>query len=205
LNALKPLSLAVFLLFVFVFCLHPSQLLSCISLLAVIVSGFFCLGVFLTPAKKKAPSKTEAPIPTTIAQILSRISPEQFELFCAALIIGMGQGYSFHEHCGGAGDKGIDAKLLNLHNNIVAVQAKHFAQDHKVEPSDVRDFIGAVTTSHAVYGFFVTTSTFTDAATQAAYGSFSRVRTIDGPEIERILQRRARDVALAYQDIQAKI
>jgi len=141
------------------------------------------------------------PVPKTLAQLRLMMNADQFEIFSAALVIARGEGHRFYMHSGKAGDGGIDARLHNIHDNIVAIQSKFYAHDNHVEPTDVRDFIGAVTVSSAVYGFFVTTSTFTKAAQLTAHGSRGRVRTIDGHQIEVLLQRKHREVALAYRDV----
>jgi len=140
-------------------------------------------------------------IPRNLAQLHHMMNPAQFEIFSTALIIARGEGHRFKEHSGQANDKGIDARLYNIYEKIVAVQSKLYAIDNPVTPTQVRDFIGAVTVSEAVYGYFVTTSSFTDAAQRAAHSSRGRVRTIDGLQIEVLLQHRAREVALAYKDV----
>ncbi len=179
---------------------------------ALSISVFISLGLFLAvvntrPLSSRTKKQTSEgddtlpKIPKNLAQLYRMMNYEQFEIFSTALIIARGEGHRFKEHSGKAGDKGIDARLYNIYDNIVAVQSKLYAQENQVEPTHVRDFIGAVTVSEAVYGFFVTTSTFTDAAQRAAYSSKGRVRTIDGQQIEMLLQHRAREVALAYKDV----
>ncbi len=157
---------------------------------------------FLRTKKQPSGDAGDFPkIPRNLAQLHRMMNFKQFEIFSMALIIARGEGHRFKEHSGKAGDKGIDAKLYNVYNNVVAVQSKLYAMDSPVEPTHVRDFIGAVTVSEAVYGFFVTTSTFTDAAQRAAHSSKGRVRTIDGCQIKVILTSRAREVALPYRDV----
>jgi restriction endonuclease Mrr len=68
----------------------------------------------------------------------------------------------------------------------------------------MRDFGGAIVTHNAAYGYFVTTSTFTSGALDEKR-SYERIRTIDGLEIERLLQTRSREIAEAYDDILQRI
>lgn len=143
-------------------------------------------------------------VPKNLAQLRAMLGEDhkKFEYFSAALVIAMGEGHRFHSCVGGAGDWGIDTKLLNLHNCIVIVQSKFYADDHTVKPTEMRDFVGALSLEkRAVYGFFVTTSKFTEQALQTANATSGRVRTIDGAKIEALLLHRSREVALAWRDV----
>src|SRR6266571_6196330 len=140
-------------------------LATCVSVLGFLSCLLAVVNTRSPHRVKKLPSgsdNTLPRIPRNLAQLHSMMDYTQFEIFSTALIIARGEGHRFKEHSGKANDKGIDARLYNIHHNIVAVQSKLYAHDNHIEPTQVRDFIGAVTVSEAVYGFFVTTSTFTD-------------------------------------------
>ena len=104
-------------------------------------------------------------IPRTIAQARS-MDQTEFEYLSAAVVIAQGNGYSFYRHTGQSGDQGIDAKLLNVHNLSVVIQSKRYGSDNHVTPAEVLSFWGAIHRHHAIYGYFVTTSTFSTSAWQ---------------------------------------
>jgi len=144
-------------------------------------------------------------IPRTLAEIRAMLNPTDFELFSAAVIIGgLGEGHRFLRHSGRAGDQGIDVHLQNTYGLLVAVQSKQYAPHRRVKSSEMRDFGGAIRMHGAVYGYFVTTSTFTRGAYQAkdAHGS---IKTIHGPYLESLLQDHEHEIAQAYHDIQRQV
>ncbi|GCE50045.1 restriction endonuclease [Thermosporothrix hazakensis] len=138
-------------------------------------------------------------IPRTLQDVY-RLKPEEFELFSAALVIAQGE-HRFLEHCGKTGDHGVDTRLLNQFNDLVIVQSKRYAPNKKVQESEVRDFLGATYDNRAVYGYFVTTSTFTKPARQWIYKHTARIRTIDAPVIEALLQQKRPQIIQALQEI----
>jgi hypothetical protein len=140
-------------------------------------------------------------IPRTLAEVYA-LGEKRFEPFSAAVIMGMGEGHRFLRHSGQSGDQGVDAVLLNLFSQEVIVQSKLYAKEDHVGSPALRDFLGCLSYHHAVYGYFVTTSTFSPAAQQVINSSDGRIRPIDGNRLERLLQRRNREIALAWQDIQ---
>ena len=139
-------------------------------------------------------------IPRTLAEV-HLFDPTEFEVFSAAVVVALGEGHRFLKHCGQSGDQGIDTKLLNIYRLTVVVQSKLYAYDNPIVPAQVRDFQGAMDHEKAVYGFFVTTSTFTSAARRWVADMGGRIRTIDGRQLELLLQQRRREIALAYRDI----
>jgi hypothetical protein len=155
-----------------------------------------------SPHHAKLPHDATLPhIPRTAAQAHATMSDKEFELFSAALVIALGEGHRFRSHSGGAGDHGVDTTLHNIVNNRIIVQSKRYAYDNPVTPTQVRDFWGALSIHDAVYGFFVTTSTFTGQSAQTAQWSRGRIRCIDGHRIDALLQYRSREIALAYKDV----
>lgn len=140
-------------------------------------------------------------IPRTLEEVL-RLSPRQFEIFAAAVLIALGDGHSFLQHCGQSGDEGVDVKLLNIYHHKVIVQCKLYAQDNHIGQSELRDFWGSISYHNAVYGFFVTTSTFTSSAHRLISASGGRIRPVDGRRLQDILKDRPHEVALAFLDVQ---
>jgi len=176
-----------------------------LSLVASILALF---SVSLLIAPMRIPLQTHGadenglpPVPRTLAQLRSMMDKDQFEVFSAALVIAKGEGHRFYKHTGKVGDNGINARLYNIHGNIVAIQSKFFADDNKIEQTDVHDFIGAVNISEAIYGLFVTTLTFTESAQLTAHCSNGCVCTMDGRQIEVLLQHWHCEVVLAYRDV----
>jgi restriction endonuclease Mrr len=95
--------------------------------------------------------------------------------------------------------------LRNQYSQIVAVQSKRYASDVHVPSKELRDFGYALHLHGAVYGYFVTTSTFTDDARWVIQASHDRIRPIDGPRLDSILRHRVREVGLAMIDIRNSI
>ncbi len=145
--------------------------LQCVLGFVNIISALFALSVAITPKRVRSvsahamsPVETlgDLPaVPRTRADIFARMDDRQFELFSAAVIMAMGEGHRFLEHCGQSGDQGIDSKLLNIYSQPVVVQSKLYAPDNSVGQPLLRDFLGSIVFHRAVYGFFVTTSSFT--------------------------------------------
>jgi restriction system protein len=127
---------------------------------------------------------------------------EKFELFSAAVIIGLRQGYTFKEHCGGSGDYGIDVKLRNAYGMRVGVQSKFYTPGNTVGSDEVREFLGSLTFYKAIHGFFVTTSTFTPAARQVIESTSGYIRAIDGQQLDTYLRWQSREIALAWLEVQ---
>jgi hypothetical protein len=144
------------------------------------------------------------PIPRTLAAA-QNMDPGAFELLAAAVLLATNKGYHFVEHCGRSGDHGVDIRLLNSLNCPVVVQCKRFADENHVSESFLREFIGAIHVQQAAYGVFVTTSTFTSAASQLIATHYRLIRTIDGPHLEWYLQHRSRDIALELAHIRSGV
>lgn len=153
-----------------------------------------------TTVKKVSTPTSVLRIPRTAHEAHALLSDYQFELFSAAVIIGLGQGYAFVMHVGGSGDGGVDTILQNAMLKRVYVQSKQYLYgDVQVNPHDVRDFIGTLSMSRAIYGYLVTTSTLTPQACREANNG--NVRIIDASQLDYLLQQRQREIALAYQDV----
>ncbi len=144
-------------------------------------------------------------IPRTVREILATLSDKQFELFSAAVIMGMGEGYTFDGHCGGSGDQGIDVKLRNSLGLLVGVQSKRYAQENIISSGIAREFWGAILYYNAAYGYLVTTSTFSRDARRVIASASGRIRIIDGSQLEGHLRWHAREIALAWREIQQTV
>lgn len=115
---------------------------------------------------------------------LLALTPSQFEGAVADLLHDLG--YRAVRRVGGAGDLGADVLCRDGKGRKVAVQCKRHAPGIKVGSGDVQSFIGMVTVHHAAArGIFVTTSTFTAPA--LALARRHEIRTIDGPELSRLI------------------
>jgi restriction system protein len=131
---------------------------------------------------------------TVAGDLLARIllRPPQFlERLVLKLLVSMGYGglEAVTEHLGGPGDQGLDGlirqDLLGL--DVVYVQAKRYATDHKVGRPDIQGFVGALHGAQASRGIFITTSSFSAEARRYADRVSARVVLIDGPELAQLM------------------
>lgn len=139
-------------------------------------------------------------IPQTVAQARA-MDPTEFEYLSAALVVAQGNGHSFYRHMGGSGDQGIDAKLLNIHDLPVVIQSKRYGDDAHITPEQVLSFWGAIKRHDAIYGYFITTSTFSTSAWQIIRASRGLIHAIDENQLAWLLQQRSHEIALAYSDV----
>jgi restriction system protein len=125
-----------------------------------------------------------------LARILQR-PPQFLERLVLKLLVSMGYGglEAATEHLGGPGDHGLDGlirqDLLGL--DVVYVQAKRYATDHKVGRPDIQGFVGALHGAQASRGIFITTSSFSADARIYAERVNARLVLIDGPELARLM------------------
>ena len=110
-----------------------------------------------------------------LTRSLSQLTPAQFEQAVAVLF--RSDGYAAAV-TGGANDRGIDI-YLEKEGQKAVVQCKRYKQ--KISPTQIRDFIGAMNGAGVEVGYFVTTSSFTKAAKEAAKRSSYRVCLVNGP------------------------
>jgi len=128
------------------------------------------------------------------AELISTIKscdPEFFERLVVKLLLKMGYGGSRQEAgqaVGRSGDGGIDG-IINedrLGLDAIYIQAKRW--EGSVGEGPVRDFKGALDAKGAHKGVFITTSTFTPAAIEAARTSRSyRIVLIDGARLAQLM------------------
>lgn len=130
--------------------------------------------------------------------ILDRLrvsKPAFFERVVVQLLLAMGYGGSFADASkaivGRPGDNGIDGVIDQdtLGLDRVYVQAKRYAADVSVGPADIRDFFGSLDMHKATKGLFVTTSSFTKAATETAEKLGKRIVLIDGRDLAKLMIR----------------
>ena len=89
---------------------------------------------------------------------------------------------------GKTGDGGVDGVIDQdaLGLDQIYVQAKRYA-DAKVGPGEIRDFFGALATFKATKGLFVTTSSFSGAAREAAAKLPNKIVLIDTVQLTRLM------------------
>lgn len=123
------------------------------------------------------------------AELLEKIrsiEASAFERLVLRLLRAMGYGGSDLEplHTGGSGDGGIDGIISEdkLGLDRIYLQAKRYKADNTVQSSEIRNFLGALM-GKGDRGVFLTTSTFTKGAREAAAGVPARIVLIDGEEL----------------------
>lgn len=130
-------------------------------------------------------SECNAEVETELRRRLQEASPEFFERAVVELLWAMGYGgaHGRKRHVGKSGDGGIDGVIeqdaLGLTN--IYVQAKRYADTNTVGSPEIRNFIGALDSTGATLGVFITSSRFAPAAQKAAAGyRHGRIVLIDG-------------------------
>jgi restriction system protein len=149
----------------------------------------------LTPDERIRSARDELES-TLAAELLEKIltaPPSFFERLVVQLLVAMGYGGSA-SHAGRAlgktGDGGVDGVIDQdaLGLDQIYVQAKRYA-DAKVSAGEIRDFYGALATFKASKGLFVTTSSFSPAAREAASRLPNKIVLVDGRELTRLMIR----------------
>ena len=113
------------------------------------------------------------------------LTPREFEQLVGKIIQRMG----IHDiqHVGGSGDLGVDLTGFDMNGNRVVVQCKRYAPGKSISSPDIQKFIGMMNVQHqAQKGFFVTTTTFTQPATDLA--ARHNILLIDGIKLIELLQ-----------------
>lgn len=125
-----------------------------------------------------------AVVETELRAILQRSSPEFFERAVLEVLWAMGYGgkRGTIEHQGRTGDGGIDGVIRQdpLGLQKVYMQAKRYADGNTVGSPDVNGFYGALHRRGADRGVFITTSTFSSHAIEAAEQFGGKIVLIDG-------------------------
>lgn len=124
-----------------------------------------------------------------LQQILD-CSPAFFEHLVLDLLLKMGYGGSREDAAqvvGKSGDGGIDGiiKENRLGLDLIYVQAKRWKGS--VGSPEIQGFIGALQLKTAQKGIFITTSTFTPAAREAAIKAGTRIVLMDGIQLTQLM------------------
>jgi restriction system protein len=128
------------------------------------------------------------------ADLLDRVrlaSPNFFEHLIVELLLAMGYGGTSEaagRSLGKSGDDGVDGVIDQdpLGVDQIYTQAKRYAVANIVGPAAIRDFFGALGPKKAHKGIFVTTSSFSQTATDTAR---SRIVLIDGEQLAKLMIR----------------
>jgi restriction system protein len=137
-------------------------------------------------------------IEASLAQeLLDRIRsapPEFFERLIVNLLLNMGFGGSVADAgraLGRSGDDGVDGVIDQdaLGLDRVYIQAKRYAIGNNIGSGAIRDFFGSLDRHKATKGLFVTTSTFSPAATETAQYLSKRIVLIDGEQLAKLMIR----------------
>jgi restriction system protein len=122
-----------------------------------------------------------------LADAIARMSPHKFEVFSRALVAKMGVTIDKELGVADSHDGGIDGygyiQSDAFETSRIAIQAKHWDPSHSVSAPDIDQFRGAIDKFHAEYGIYITSSTFTRGAEEAARAGSSVITLIDGEKI----------------------
>ena len=122
---------------------------------------------------------------------LRKVKDRAFEEICLELMRAMGYGVR-HDLTKKSHDGGIDGIVYMdaLGLDKIYLQEKRFGEGHKVNEKEVRDFIGALSTSTVTKGVFFTTSEFADKAKDAATQAQAKgliVKLIDADKLVELM------------------
>ena len=149
----------------------------------------------LTPDERirSARDELEATLSAELLEKILAAPPSFFERLVVQLLVAMGYGGSAADAgraLGKTNDGGVDGVIDQdaLGLDQIYVQAKRYT-DLKVSPGEIRDFYGALATFKASKGLFVTTSSFTAAAREAAVKLPNKIVLIDSVQLTRLMIR----------------
>jgi restriction system protein len=116
-----------------------------------------------------------------------------FEHLVIKLLQKMGYGWDDKKsgvHTGGSKDRGIDGVIYldQLGLDKVYIQAKRYNKSQKISSEQIQRFIGAMNTKGAAKGVFITSSYFTEDATQEANNAqLMKIALIDSEKLSELL------------------
>ena len=149
----------------------------------------------LTPDERirSARDELEAALSAELLEKILAAPPSFFERLVVQLLVAMGYGGSAADAgraLGKTGDGGVDGVIDQdaLGLDQIYVQAKRYT-DAKVSPGEIRDFFGALATFKASKGLFVTTSSFSPGAREAAARLPNKIVLIDNIQLTRLMIR----------------
>ncbi|SFJ43311.1 restriction endonuclease [Thermoflavimicrobium dichotomicum] len=125
-----------------------------------------------------------------VLEQVMKCSPNAFEQLVIDLLLAMGYGGSQQDAgqvVGGTGDGGIDGVIKEdrLGLRQIYIQAKRW--EKPVGSPEINRFCGALSTKNADRGVFITTSSFTSSAIQAAERSSYHIVLIDGEKLAELM------------------
>ncbi|QAY95841.1 restriction endonuclease [Methylovirgula ligni] len=129
---------------------------------------------------------------TDLLQRMLQNSPSFFEQVIVSLLVAMGYGGNYRDatrRLGRSGDGGVDG-IINedrLGLDRVYVQAKRYTPGNTVGRPEVQSFVGSLVGLGAAKGVFVTTSTFSQQASDYARNLPQRVILIDGKTLTSLM------------------
>lgn len=125
-----------------------------------------------------------------ITDAINKLSPAKFELFCRALLTKMNVDIDEDIGVNLSNDGGLDGFGYIVTDDFrtarVAIQAKHW-NTNMVSSPEIDKFRGAIDKYRAEYGVFITTSTFTRSAIQAARTGSRVITLIDGDQLTKLV------------------
>lgn len=119
-----------------------------------------------------------------------RLSPTGFELLVLRLLEAMGYGSGGSlEHTSITSDGGVDGIISQdpLGLDRIYVQAKRYAPENSVTQPLIHEFIGALNHKQSDRGVYITTSSFSKGAYEAATMGSYRIELIDGQRLAKLL------------------
>ena len=132
-------------------------------------------------------------VETELRAALQGSSPEFFERAVLEVLwaMGYGGGQGEKEHLGRTNDGGIDGVIRQdpLGLQKVYVQAKRYADGNTVGSPEINGFWGALARRGADRGVFITSSTFSPAAKDAAAQFGGKIVLIDGIRLTSLMLR----------------
>ena len=117
---------------------------------------------------------------------LQALDPLAFERFVGALFEQEGYRVAFTAR---SGDEGVDLWLTRPGGQRLPVQCKRYADEYRIGSPVLQTFSGAMRKALAFEGYFVTTSTFTPAA--STWAASEGIHLVDGPALLAWQQRLA--------------
>lgn len=137
----------------------------------------------------RAEAGARAVLAAELLEKVRTIHPTEFERLVLKLLGAMGYGgLGEHLHTGQSNDKGLDGIITEdkLGLDRIYVQAKRYGDGNAVTSEQIRAFLGAMM-GKGDRGVFITASTFTKGAREAATGVPARIVLIDGEELVELM------------------
>lgn len=137
-----------------------------------------------------AAASNRAAIESELAARLQAVTPTEFEDVVMRLLFTMGYGEAGSvERTSASGDAGIDGIISQdpLGLDRIYVQAKRYADHRVIHRPTIQEFAGALQYRQGDRGVFITTSSFSSGAIEAAERINARIELIDGHRLAGLL------------------